>query len=55
MPKEQLAYPLEPTGDPAEVRLPSSPTQRGDYQGDFPQLKGEAEAQSQGGQPFANR
>ncbi|KAJ9661053.1 hypothetical protein H2198_002212 [Neophaeococcomyces mojaviensis] len=55
IPKEQLSYPLAPTDDPAQVTMPQSPTQKGELQGQFPRLKGEIEAESQGGEAFSQR
>lgn len=48
-------YPLAPTNDPAQVRLPTSPSMKGEIQGDFPQLAGEQEAGSINGQPLQQR
>lgn len=42
------AYPLYPTGDPAEIAMPATPTQKGEIQGHYPTLKGEHEAESIG-------
>ncbi|KAK5100993.1 hypothetical protein LTS08_004599 [Lithohypha guttulata] len=46
LPKEQLAFPLYPTGDPDEVAMPKTKTQMGEIQGEFPALKGELDANS---------
>ena len=49
-------YPLRPTGDPAEVEMPSSPSQMGEIQGKHPHLMGEIKAQTVGGEPaFSQR
>ncbi|KAK5049883.1 hypothetical protein LTR84_004001 [Exophiala bonariae] len=48
-------YPLAPTNNPAQVQMPSSPTQKGEIQGHYPQLKGEHDAESVGGQPLQQR
>jgi hypothetical protein len=42
-------YPLEPTNDPAQVRMPETPTQRGEIQGNYPALKGEVDAETVAG------
>jgi hypothetical protein len=43
------SYPLAPTGDPAEVTMPQTPSQKGTIQGHFPHLKGEHEAEHMAG------
>jgi NADH dehydrogenase (ubiquinone) Fe-S protein 6 len=43
---KSTTYPLAPTGDPMQVQMPSTPSQKGEIQGNFPPLKGEQEAQS---------
>ncbi|KAJ9602201.1 hypothetical protein H2200_013321 [Cladophialophora chaetospira] len=48
-------YPLAPTGDPAEIQMPSTPSQKGQIQGQFPILKGEHEAESVGSTAFEQR
>ncbi|KIV93023.1 hypothetical protein PV10_04268 [Exophiala mesophila] len=48
-------YPLAPTNDPAQVRLPTSPSMKGEIQGDFPQLAGEQEGESVNSQPLQQR
>lgn len=37
-------YPLKPTGDPAQVQMPQTPSQLGEIDGQYPQLKGELDA-----------
>jgi len=55
-PKDQLSYPLEPTGDPAEIRVATTPGQAGDVQGQYPRLKGEIESEAiPTGEAFAQR
>ena len=49
------SYPLEPRGDPDEVKLPSTPSLMGNIQGTAPQLVGEMKAEGQDGQPFSQR
>ena len=49
------AFPLAPTGDPAEIAMPSTPSQKGEIQGQFPTLKGEHEAESVGSTSFDQR
>jgi hypothetical protein len=49
------SYPLQPTGAPEEVALPTSPTMKGEIQGQFPILKGEHEAESVGTTSFEQR
>lgn len=48
-------YPLQPTGDPAQVQMPSTPSQHGEIQGHYPALKGEIEAENINGQPYQQR
>lgn len=55
VPKDQLAFPLEPSGDPAEVRMPQTKSQKGEIQGQFAQLQGEVIGEGEGGQPFSQR
>jgi len=49
------SYPLKSTGDPAEVRIPQTPTILGEIQGHAPKLMGEHIAESEDGQPFQQR
>ncbi|ETI24549.1 hypothetical protein G647_03918 [Cladophialophora carrionii CBS 160.54] len=49
------SYPLAPTGDPDEIPMPTSPSQKGEVQGQFPILKGEHEAESIGKESFEQR
>lgn len=56
LPKEKLAYPLEPTNDPAQVVIPSTPSQMGEVQGQYPRLKAELEAEAvPQGEAFSQR
>lgn len=55
IPKDQLSFPLEPSNDPAQVRMPQTKTQKGEIQGQYPQLEGEIRGEGEGGQPFAQR
>ncbi|EXJ93385.1 NADH dehydrogenase (ubiquinone) Fe-S protein 6 [Capronia coronata CBS 617.96] len=48
-------YPLAPTGDPAEVEMPATPTMKGEVQGHYPLLKGEHEAQGVDNQSLHQR
>ena len=48
-------YPLRSTGDPAEVRIPQTPTILGEIQGHAPKLMGEHIAESEDGQPYQQR
>lgn len=48
-------YPLKSSGDPAEVRMPQTPTIFGEIQGQAPNLMGERIAESEDGQPFHQR
>ncbi|OAL38218.1 hypothetical protein AYO20_02670 [Fonsecaea nubica] len=48
-------YPLAPTGDPAQVQMPATPSQKGEIQGHYPLLKGEQEAESVGSSSFEQR
>jgi len=48
-------YPLAPTGDPAAVDMPATPTQKGEIQGHYPLLRGEHEAEAADNQPFQQR
>ncbi|KAK4944351.1 hypothetical protein LTR10_016237 [Elasticomyces elasticus] len=49
------AYPLEPTGDPAEIVMPQTPSQKGEVQGQYGQMRAEHLAQSVGDTPLAQR
>lgn len=49
------SYPLEPTGDPDEIEMPTTPSQQGEIQGHYAMLKGEIEAEGIEKQPFAQR
>ncbi|KIX09746.1 uncharacterized protein Z518_00827 [Rhinocladiella mackenziei CBS 650.93] len=49
------SYPLAPTGDPAQVEMPATPSQKGEIQGHYPILKGEHEAESVDHQPLQQR
>jgi len=49
------SYPLHPTGDPAEVVMPQTPTQKGEVQGQYGQMRAEHLAQSVGDTAFEQR
>ncbi|KAK5198477.1 hypothetical protein LTR47_000698 [Exophiala xenobiotica] len=49
------AYPLAPTGDPMQIEMPASPTQKGEIQGQYPHMRGEQLAQSVGDTAFEQR
>ncbi|KIW90683.1 uncharacterized protein Z519_08466 [Cladophialophora bantiana CBS 173.52] len=49
------SYPLAPTGDPAQVQMPATPSQKGEIQGHYPLLKGEHEAESVANESFEQR
>lgn len=38
-------YPLKPTGDPAEVQMPQTPSMMGQIDGQYAKLKGEVDAE----------
>ena len=48
-------YPLAPTGDPMEVQMPATPSQKGEIQGQYPQVRGEHLAESLGETAFEQR
>ncbi|KIW53808.1 hypothetical protein PV05_06220 [Exophiala xenobiotica] len=51
----QTSYPLAPTGDPMEVEMPATPSQKGEIQGQYPQMRGEHLAESVGDTAFEQR
>ncbi|KAK6384800.1 hypothetical protein LTS17_002363 [Exophiala oligosperma] len=48
-------YPLAPTGDPMEVQMPATPSQKGEIQGQYPHVRGEHLAESLGETTFEQR
>lgn len=53
--QKKTNYPLRPTGDPAEIEVPQTASQKGEIQGHYPRLKAEIEAEGIDGQLYAQR